>query len=370
MKRGDGWYSEGGIWRKRYWDADGRRAEFRGYADKTMSRKAYDRRVDEVAEIKYRRLSGKAVTSEVDIKTLARDYLAWGIREGGKGGRPWADGHRKNVKRYLMGAAGTKGMLERMAVRRLDAIALAGFERSLAAWENPRTRFIVGSVVKAFLNWCKARKMLAENPLEDWPGRKMESDRKRRALTLEEFESLIQAAPPARALAYEFALYTGARASEFNFLTMESVKWDRGGVYIMPKGTKAKQAHFFPLPEGFLARLREYARLRLPSVPLFDLSRKHKDRYFDKDRAAAGIVYETDEGFVGMHSIRHLFETLLGGAAPDLATVLGLGRHSDLKTNRIYQHTSTERKRVTVENIAAARTRHQVDIGQNRGVGN
>lgn len=356
----DGWYFEGGKWRHRYRDEDGRRAEFIGYSDKTLSKKAYERRLDEVAEIKFRRLTGKAVNDTRDVHTIAREYLSWGTREGGKGGRPWAPGHRKNISRYLL------ALLKAVGARRLDGITLAAFERALVPWENPRTRFVVGSTLKAFLSWCKTRKMLAENPLEDWPGRKMESDRKRRALTLEEFEALIAAAPAPRALAYEFALYTGARAGEFNYLRLESCKWDRGGVYIVPKGTKARKEHFFPLPADYLARLQEWARYRLPGALLFDLSKQHKDRYFDKDRAKAGIEYETDEGFVGMHSIRHLFETLLGAAAPDLATVLGLGRHSDLKTNRIYQHTSAERKRMTVEGIAEMRGRAQkkVEKGQ------
>lgn len=359
MKRKDGWYLEGGKWRKRYFDEDGKRPEFIGYSDKTLSKKAFERRLDEVEELKYRRLTGKAITDTRDILVIAREYIAWGTREGGKGARPWAKKHLENVVRNLIGAKKTKGMIRGMGVRRLDGITLSKFENALAAWENPRTRFIVGSVVKAFLSWCKARKMLAENVLADWPGRKMESDRKRRGMTLEEFEALIAAAPPVRALAYEFALYTGARASEFDFLRVESCKWDRGGVYIVPMGTKARKEHLFPLPADYLARLQEWARYRLPGALLFDLSKQHKDRYFDRDRAKAGIVYETDEGFIGMHSIRHLFQTLLGGAAPDLATLLGLGRHTELKTNMVYQHTTIERKRLTVEGIETMRKSSQ-----------
>lgn len=349
VKRKDGWYLEGGKWRKRYWDADGKRPEFQGYSDKTLSKKAFDRKQEEVKEIKYRRLTGKAITDTRDIKEPIKEYLTWGIREGGKGGRPWSPGQKANSIRYL------NRMVKLMKARNLDGITLAKFENALAEWDNPKTRLTVGSIPKAFLNWCKARNMLAENPLQNWPGRKMESDRKRRDMTLPEFECLIAAAPPVRAMAYEFALYTGARSGEFNHLFISSCKWDRGGVYIVPKGTKAKKEHLFPLPEDYLARLQEWARYRLPTALLFDLSKKHKDRYFDKDRRAAGIPYETDEGYIGMHSIRHLFETLLGGAAPDLATLLGLGRHTDLKTNKIYQHTTTERKRLTVEGISDMR---------------
>lgn len=175
MVRGSGWYFEGGIWRKRYQNEDAKRAEFRGYSDKTMSKKAFERRLDEVAEIKFRRLTGKAVNDTRDISQPMKEYLAWGIREGGKGGRPWSNGQKANVKRYL------PQVLKTIGARRLDGITLAAFERAIAPWENPRTRFIVGSIPKAFLNWCKARKMLAESPPADWPGRKMESDRKRRA---------------------------------------------------------------------------------------------------------------------------------------------------------------------------------------------
>lgn len=355
MKRKDGWYLEHGQWRKRYKDENGVRKEFIGYSDKTLSKKAYERTLDKVREILDWKAMGRPVTDTRDIRIIAKQYIAWGSQQGGKGGHPWSPGQRGNSTRYLLGSETTKGMIERMSLKRLDGFSRATFESCLADWENPKTRGIIGGVVKAFFGWCEANRLLSPNPLIGWPGRKMESDNQVRDLTLEEFEKLLEVAPAERALAYEFASYTGARAGEFNKLFLSSMKWDRGGAFLPRKATKAKKQHFFPLPAEYLARLKEHVKFRLPGAHLFNLSSKHKDRYFHKDRAAAGIPYITDEGKCTFHSLRHLFETELGFSSTDSATELELGRHTDMRTRRRYLHSRDEAKIQTVEAMAKRR---------------
>jgi integrase len=46
------------------------------------------------------------------------------------------------------------------------------------------------------------------------------------------------------------------------------------------------------------------------------------------DLAAAGIPYETDEGFADFHSMRHLFITGLCRAGVRVSTAQALARHS------------------------------------------
>ena len=357
MSKRDGWYLEGGIWRKRYFDENGKRPEFRGYADKTLSKKAFDRVIDKVREFQDRKAMGRAVTDPRPILTIAKQYIAWGTREGGKGGRPWAEKHKENQIRNLIGTPGCEGMFSRMKLTRLDGFSRLTFDETLAAWENPKTRGLVGGSVKAFFGWCVTNELMPSNPLAAWPGRKLESDTQVRDLSLEEFERILDVAPPERALAYEFASYTGARANEFNNLFMSSVKWERGGAYLPRKATKARKEHFFPLPDDFLARLKAHTAYRLPGALLFNLSREHKDRYFHQDREAAGIPYMTDEGKCTFHSLRHLFETELGFSATDSATELDLGRHTDMRTRKRYLHSRDEAKRKTVEAMAARRKR-------------
>lgn len=361
-KRGDGWYKrprrDGGVypeWRKRYVNEFGKKDEFVGYTDKGMSKTAFNRELDRVKEEVHRRRLGLPSTSESPIKEIAKEYLAWGKREGGKGGRPWAHKWVLNTERYLLGSDRIHGMIDRMGVNRLDAITLHGFEKALAGWKNAKTRGLVGGIVKAFLGWCERRDILARNPLRFWPGKKMESGNKVRALTLPELDRLIAVAPLRRALAYEFAYYGGARASEFNVLRVESCRWDRGGVAIHGNDTKSGKSHFFRLPQEYLARLREWARHRHPKAPLFDLSRNHKDKYFHVDREAAGIPYMTDEGKATFHSLRHTHETFLGHAATDSATELAIGRHSDMRTRKRYLHSFEAQQAETVERMARLR---------------
>lgn len=364
MTKRDGWYLEGGKWRKRYRNEHGKRPEFIGYSDKTLSRKAFERTLDKVREILDRKAMGRPVTSTLPIPTLAKQYLAWGTREGGKGGRPWAAKHRENIERSLIGTPNIEGMLSRMGLKRLPDFSRVTFESSLAAWENPKTRGLVGGAVKSFFGWLVKNSLLSDNPLADWPGRKMESDGQVRDLTLDEYEKILAVAPKERALAYEFASYTGARASEFNAIFMDSVKWERGGVYLPRKSTKARKEHFFFLPGDFLRRLAEHARFRLPGALLFNLSREHKDRYFHQDREAAGIPYMTDEGKCTFHSLRHLFETELGFSSTDSATELEMGRHTDLRTRQRYLHSRDESKRKTIENMAARRVKKDLEKQQ------
>ena len=166
MKRKDGWYLDGGKWRKRYYDENGKRPEFIGYADKTLSKKAYDRTIDRVREILDRKAMGRPVTDTRDIRAIAKQYIAWGVREGGKNGNPWAPGQRNNSQRYLLGTPKTPGMLERMKIKRLDQFVRPTFEAELGAWENPKTRGIIGGVVKAFFGWCETNQLLDGNPLK------------------------------------------------------------------------------------------------------------------------------------------------------------------------------------------------------------
>jgi integrase len=375
-KRGDGWYKRkrpgGGSypeWRRRYTNEFGKKDEFVGYTDKALSRTAFNRELDRVKEEVHRRRLGLPSTSDSPIKEIAKEYLAWGKREGGKSGRAWATKWAENVERHLFGTPKIVGMLDRMAVARLDAITLHGFEKALGGWENAKTRGIVGGIIKAFLSWCEKRDILARNPLKFWPGRKMESGNKVRALTLEELDRLIKFAPANYAIAYDFGYYTGARDSEFDALHVEDARWDAGGVAIHWEGTKAKEGHLFKLPKAFMARLKEHCRNRHPKAPMFDLPKLHKARYFHRHREAAGIPYKTAEGKATFHSLRHTHETFLGAAATDSATELAIGRHTDMRTRKRYLHSFDAQKAETMERMASLRDGRNGDASSETGTG-
>lgn len=354
-KRGDGWYKEGGIWRKRMVDEFGKRGEFRGYTDKTLSRSDYEKELSRIREALINRAKGIKETDARPVLEIVKDWIKEGKREGGPNGQGWSEGYAHNVGVFA------PRILKAMKINRLDAITRPKFEAVLGEmFTEPGTRRTMGGYVKSFLGWCLKAEKLTNNPLQGWPGKKLKGTRKRRPLDLEagELEALCAAAPLKYALAYEFAVTSGARDEEFNFIRVEWVDWRRNIVHVpaflgKQRVTKNGQDAVFILPLEYAARLREYARCRLPSALLFDLSRNHKDRYFQAHREAAKLPYETPRGYLTFHSLRHTHEHYLGRTAKSLGTVLSVGRHSDLKTNMIYQDSTEAMNREAVDGIYA-----------------
>lgn len=372
MKRGDGWYKRGDEnWRKRLVDEDGIRGEFIGYPDKSMSKKAYDREKDRIRQAIADRARGIKPYDTRPIQEPMNDWIKHGKREGGANGQGWSAGYLENVMRFV------PRILEKMKVKRLDTFRRPDFEDALGdLYPEPGTRRTMGGYVKSFLGWCVKKELMPTNPLAGWPGKKLKGTRHRRPLDIEagELEKLCAAAPPKWALAYEFAVLSGARDEEFNFIRVEWADWRRGQVHVpgflgKQRVTKNGQDAVFLLPAEFAARLQEYARYRLPSALLFDLSRNHKDRYFQKHREAAGLPYETPRGYLTFHSLRHTHEHYLGRTAKSLGTLLSVGRHSDLKTNMIYQDSTEALNREAVEGIHNLRPRHNSATQAKSGTG-
>jgi integrase len=276
------------------------------------------------------------------------DYVAWGKREGGKGGAPWAKRWGDHVERR------TKEVLAAIRVNRLEAITLEAFEKAVSKW-SAHSRGNVGGSFKAFMAWAKKRKIVAYNPLEDWTAPKPAPRDPRRSLALNEIVSLLAAMPYEQSLAYEFVLATGARSNELNLSTKQNlIRRDGRGYYVMPAGiTKSKRAEEIPLNDDLWFRLADYCKTRLPAAPLFDLSRQHKSRAIKRHLKVAGIPYRTAEGKVDFHALRTSYVNLVNEHAPDITTAMELNRHKDVRlTAKTYGRTSISRKSETADRIA------------------
>jgi integrase len=356
MKKGDGWYKRGDEkWRKRLTDEKGKRGEFIGYSDKSLSKKAYDREKDRIRQALADRARGIKPIDTSPILKVFGDWVKEGRREGGHNGQGWSDGYAENILKFA------PRIMEKMKVKRLDTFRRPDFEAALGdLYPEPGTRRTMGGYVKSFLGWCVRKELIPYSPLAGWPGKKLKGTRKRRPLDIEagELGGLCKVAPLKYALAYEFAVMSGARDNEFNFIRVSWVDWKKNIVFVpgflgTQRVTKNGQDAVFILPREFAQRLYEYARFRLPTALLFDLSVDHKDRYFQQHREAAGIPYETPRGYLTFHGLRHTHEHYLGRTAKSLGTVLSVGRHSDLKTNMIYQDSTEALNREAVEGIYA-----------------
>lgn len=360
MKKHRGWYKQkkpgGGFypaWRRRYLDENGDRRQFTGYTDITMSERAFQNRMLEVSAAKHRKEMGYADLDNRDIQIIIREYLAYGKREGGRGGHPWSTGYTINMARDLVRIA------KRMGVSRLIEVKRANFEDALSDLfpSEPGTRRTSGGYFKSFMNWCHIREKIHRNPLLGWPGKKLEGTRRRRALSPEAIQAMLRVAPKHKAIAVEVALCTGARSKEMNHFHTESMRHDTHQLFLpgmigKTRVTKNGKDHLFDIPEALWPRLVEHARHRMPGTKLFDLAKNKKAKMIRKWLSLAGIPYETEEGYVDFHAMRTAFQTFLGQSADSTRTLTEVGRTTDLRMNtEVYQRTDALRKKSAVEGV-------------------
>jgi integrase len=191
----------------------------------------------------------------------------------------------------------------------------------------------------------KRRRLIVANPLEHV--RKVSNDLPgnfRRALSVDEINRLLSAAPAHRGTIYQTILYTGLRRQEINGL-----RWGDFDFTVTPARLKVpssisknrKESVHFLRPEltetlkAFRpaeAKVGDWAfRGQVPRIPTFK-----------RDLAAAGIPFEDERGRrVDLHALRTTFGTLLSASGVSPRVAMELMRHSDLKlTMKVYTDVS------------------------------
>jgi integrase len=216
---------------------------------------------------------------------------------------------------------------------------------------------------RAFLGWCVEDKRLAEDPLASVkPLEKYETVRKRRALSVEELERLLAAAPSDRRLQYLTAAYTGLRRSELRALRWSDLYgvWNEDAdprIELRASTTKNWEGGVIPLHPRLVAALRVSYKRIIPagmkeSYPDMRVHRKKRnflssDPVFPripvmetlrKDLEKAGIAYKDEKGRqADFHALRTTFGTWLSavGVAPRVS--MDLMRHNSLEmTMKLY----------------------------------
>jgi len=216
-----------------------------------------------------------------------------------------------------------------------------------------------------FFRWLKRARLVVENICEfiDRVDEHKEERDYRRALTAEEMQRLIEAAPPVRALVYRVISETGLRRCELKtsrvgdyHLRVASYSRPGGGaepaladrprsadagvsitretsaVRVRASMTKGRQAKLIPLNEVTAAELRAF--FPADAAPFFQPFARcvPKVATLRRDLLAAKIPFEDALGRrVDFHSLRKTFGTalVLSGAEPRV--VMEAMRHSDLK---------------------------------------
>ncbi|MCA8916603.1 MAG: tyrosine-type recombinase/integrase [Planctomycetes bacterium] len=282
------------------------------------------------------------------IQNHLADYKAVLIAEGASS--KWAQTVYSRALR-IFEAAGC----ETLADITRDRVQVAGDKLRLADGISNWTHNHRLAACKSFTRWATPERMNAD-PLAKLKGLNAKAARKhqRRALTLREARELVVAAEAGpvvwsvsgsdRALIYRMALETGLRANEIATLTRSAFDLSSAQptVTVEARNAKNRRVATLPLTPGLVGALRLHLSDKLPSALAFNMpASSHTAEMIRADLTAAGVEYETEEGFADFHALRHTFITNLARAGVMPHQAKRLARHSSITlTMDYYTHTS------------------------------
>jgi len=191
----------------------------------------------------------------------------------------------------------------------------------------------------AFFNWLvRTHKVIKENPLADVGKVSTKGTKKvkRRALSFEEFDKLLQVAGSNRAV-YHFAGRTGLRRGEIKQVRVYDLHLDEPFPYVAVRGSTTKNGkdNRIDLTAGLVEELKkaipadatpeDFVFRRIPDVP-----------GLRKDLEKAGIPFWDDLGRrLDFHALRQTFNTHLAVSGVSLRERMAMMRHSDSKLTEI-----------------------------------
>jgi len=222
------------------------------------------------------------------------------------------------------------------------------------------------SSMQQFCSWMVPKRMTI-NPLLGMNKLNTEVDirYKRRALTPDEFQKLVQSARTSeisiqcysgeeRARIYTISYMTGLRRKEIASLTPRSFNLTDNPptLTIEAACSKHRRKDVLPLHQELVALPKEWLTGD-PDQPLFPkLARRHTSTMVRKDLERAGIPFQTEEGIADYHAAgrhTHITELLRNGTSPPEA--MRLARHSDVKMTMRYTHIGIEDQHRAVQSL-------------------
>ncbi len=208
--------------------------------------------------------------------------------------------------------------------------------------KSPKTLNEYLSSIRGLLDWMVKSGRLERNPLKSIErlSTKNKQTFKRRALTMDECERLLNAAAH-RKITYLLAIYTGLRRNELKQLKWTDIEFSEDGrcsIILRPETTKNGDGGIIPVHRMVAEELRLHRGTQKPKsdfvlykiLPIIDTHRRILKK--------AGIEYEVDGNRrADFHALRHTYDTMMGNVGiPDSKRML-LMRHSDPKlTTQVY----------------------------------
>ena len=185
--------------------------------------------------------------------------------------------------------------------------------------------------IKRLFSLAKENKKIKINPCEDLKKLKIENPRKR-YLTKEEEEKLLQVANPTLKAVIIVALHTGMRLSEITHLKWGDIFFKEN--YLIALNTKNGKSRELIITKQMRQELESLPRLSEYVFTNPVTKRPYKDFKSSFKRAVqkAGIPYIT------FHELRHSTASRLNELGVDLATIQEYLDHADARTTQRYIH--------------------------------
>jgi integrase/recombinase XerD len=356
------------IYLIQYLDHRGKRRTAKGFTDKGLT--------EELAA----KLESEARLRTAGLIDPAQDRIAEHNQTG-------IEGHLKAFEKSLAANTPkyiklTMGRVRRIvdgcgftALAAIDADEVQDFLTELQEAEDlgHRTYNHYLQAMDAFCNWCVPKRMLC-NPILGLERLNTAVDVRhaRRALTAEEFSSLVQSARDShtriqgysseqRARVYILSYMTGLRRKELGSLTPRSFKLAASPptVTVQAACSKHRRKDVLPLHPELVVMLRTWLKGLKPADNLFPLlERKKTWLMVKKDLERVGISYETEEGIADFHAAgrhTHITELLRNGAT--LPEAKELARHSDVNMTMRYTHIGIKDQAKAVANLPTPKGR-------------
>jgi integrase len=156
-----------------------------------------------------------------------------------------------------------------------------------------RARFLTG-----FYGYAKEHGLLAEDPLESWPGLDTTPEVVHGRLDPAEIRQLLTcpAVKLKRKIIYGLAYFCRLRRSEIKTLTVRSMDWIGGGVKLDYRKVKNRDPEkcWVPVPQPLLGWIWENCLGRGLDEPLTSISKNNAIKYFRRDLKRAKIPQVKD----------------------------------------------------------------------------
>ncbi len=337
-----------GTYYIQYFDENGNRRTVKGCTDKDAT-EALARKLEAEVMLKKRGvIDARAERIADESRRPIKEH--WEDFEQDLNARDVTESYTQGVLFCL------KRIFELAGTRYLGDITLARIQEAIgrikAEGRTPKTANEYIASIKQFCRWASKDGRLAESPVAHLKTFNADVGRKhvRRAFTDDELRRLFEAATNGptlqkcsgaeRSLIYKVCALTGLRKNEIASLKKRSFRLDADPhtVSVAAAFSKHRREDTLPVPRELVSDLRSHLEGKSDNDLAFQVP-KYAYRALKRDLAAAGIPYETADGFGDFHALRHTFVTRLVKSGVNTKTAQILARHSDPRlTLGVYSH--------------------------------